>query len=73
MAEKNVAAADSLLSVFDDINPKTLRSSYLNKGYMPVDYSAPIHAVDPITIKFMPKSMVYFDEYFGRFTPKPTM
>ena len=39
LTHSNVASADSFLSIFDDINPKTLRGHYLNKGYMSVDYA----------------------------------
>ena len=57
-----------MLSVFDDIPPKTLRSVYLNKGYLSVDHK--LQSVSQNEIKFVPRSFVYWDEYFGRFAPQ---
>jgi hypothetical protein len=37
---------------------------------MSVDYANQLQSVDPILLKFMPKSMVHWDEYFGRYTIK---
>jgi hypothetical protein len=59
---------DRMLSVFDDIPPKTLRSVYHNKGYLSVDHK--VQSVSQNEIKFVPRSFVFWDEYFGRFSPQ---
>jgi hypothetical protein len=57
-----------MLSVFDDIPPKTLRGVFLNKSYLTVNHK--LHSLSQNEIKFVPRSFVYWDEYFGRFSPQ---
>lgn len=48
------------LSVFDDIPPKKLKNEFSNKGY--------ITTVE--NLRYLPKAISYWEDYFGRFTPK---
>jgi hypothetical protein len=64
-AELKPATKDSL-SVFDDISAETKRSVYKNPGYISVDYAKLLVRVKPLMLKINPKSIEYWDDYFGR-------
>lgn len=57
------------LSVFDDISHKYKLDFFLNKGYISVTHAAQLIRVKPLNLKVCPKSIEYWEEYFGRFEP----
>ena len=52
--------AAQALSVFDDIPTKKLKNEFTNKGFQS----------NIENLRYLPKAISYWEDYFGRFTPK---
>lgn len=61
---------EKAISVFDDIDMTYLRTHYLNKGYMSLNFAQQMKKVHPVQLKFNGKSIVFWEDYFMRYTPR---